>query len=542
MVSRIASIWPIGSGRAKGLIGQSVLEKQRILLSDVPDDYVRINSGLGESPPRNVVVLPVLFEEDVRAVFELASFQEFTPTHLALLEQLAESIGIVLNTISASMRTQELLKQSQSLTEELQSQQEELRETNDRLEKQAKSLRESEELLKSQREQLQQTNEELEEKAELLEQQNEEVEQKNREIERARRALQEKADQLALTSKYKSQFLANMSHELRTPLNSVLILAQMLEDNAEQNLTEKQVEFARNIHASGVDLLSLISDILDMSKIESGTVTVEASERLIRRNRAARGTHLPAACLAKGACSSESNRPPSCRPTSPPTSSVCSRSSRTCFPMPSSLRTREKSFSRCSRPSKAGASTIPCSARPAQVIAFSVRDTGVGIPADQLQIIFEPFQQVDMSSTRKYSGTGLGLSVSREIARLLGGEIRVESTPGKGSTFTLYLPDDYQPLPRPPEDQPASSPSAAGFRPESVLRQPSELAASRHGNARPTRHQNPGSPASGTGAEATAAHELNDDRRSHPKRRSRAADYRRRCTLCTHPVGDGPFP
>jgi HAMP domain-containing protein/CheY-like chemotaxis protein/signal transduction histidine kinase len=388
----------------EGLVGQCAVEKSRIWLTDVPRDYIAVSSGLGSAPPTNIVVLPILFEQQVKAVIEIASLDRFTETHLSFLDQLMESIGVVLNTIEANSRTESLLTQSQSLAQELQ-----------------------------------QTNQELAEKARLLSEQNIEVERKNREVEQAKLALEEKATQLALSSKYKSEFLANMSHELRTPLNSLLILAQQLSDNPEGNLSGKQVEFAKTIHGSGSDLLTLINDILDLSKIESGTVTLDVSEYRFSnlRNYVDRTfRHMAEAKHLGFTVDLAENLPTAVMTDTTRLQQVLKNLLSNAFKFTSHGQVALN----ISLVTSGWSSDHPNLLHADAVLAFSVNDTGVGIPGDKLQLIFEAFQQADGSTARKYGGTGLGLSISRELARLLGGEIRVESIVNTGSTFTLFLP------------------------------------------------------------------------------------------------------
>jgi HAMP domain-containing protein/CheY-like chemotaxis protein/GAF domain-containing protein len=433
----------------EALVGQAALEQKPILLTEAPDDYVRITSGLGEGAPVNLIVLPVLFEDQVMGVIELASFNRFTEIQQAFLEQLSESIGVVLNTIEANMRTEQLLDQSQQLTQELQSQseelqaqQEELQQTNKELEEQAASLKASEELLQTQQEELQQTNEELEEKAQLLEEQNRRIEIKNREIELARAAIEEKAEQLALSSRYKSEFLANMSHELRTPLNSLLILAKLLAENPDANLTEKQVEFANTIYAAGSDLLDLINDILDLSKVEAGRMDVHAGDVAIADVREfVERAFRPVADDKKLSFEVEvhgANVPPTIETDEQRLQQILKNLLSNAFKFTHeggvSLRIAVAEDEQFARGTLADAETV---------VALSVTDTGIGIPEHKLRVIFEAFQQAEGTTNRRYGGTGLGLSISREIARLVGGEIRVESTVGQGSTFTLFLPATF---------------------------------------------------------------------------------------------------
>jgi HAMP domain-containing protein/CheY-like chemotaxis protein len=417
-----------------GLVGQAAAERQRILLTEVPRDYTRIESSLGSAVPTTVIVLPVLFEGETMAVIELAAMKPFTSTHLQFLDQLTQSIGVVLNTIDATMRTEDLLKQSQQLTTELQTRQIEL----------------------------QRTNEELASKAKQLAEQNEEVERKNKEVEQARGALEEKAAELALTSKYKSEFLANMSHELRTPLNSILILGQQLADNVGGNLTARQIDFAKNIHSAGTDLLTLINDILDLSKIESGTVTVEPEELTFASLRDTIHRMFHHVAETKGLTFNIDLDPllPRALVSDPKRlQQIVKNLLSNAFKF-----TAQGSVSMSLCLATSGWSVEhPVLGQASQVVAFVVMDTGIGIAPEKQKLIFEAFQQADAGTSRKYGGTGLGLAISRELASLLGGEIRLKSIPDEGSTFTLYLPLVYtgpaqRPLPGSPTHAPNTVP------------------------------------------------------------------------------------
>ncbi len=397
-----------------GLVGQCAKEKQPIMLKNVPSSYTPIHSSLGEAQPVHIVVLPVLFEGETKAVIELAALQSFTDAHLNFLEQLTQSIGVVLNTIEATMRTEGLLQQSQQLTVELQAGQTEL----------------------------QQTNEELEQKARQLAEQNVEVERKNKEIEQARSALEEKAAELALTSKYKSEFLANMSHELRTPLNSILILGQQLSENNNGNLNDKQVDFAKNIYSAGSDLLNLINDILDLSKIESGTVSVEAEEipfASLRDSVERNFRHIADNKSLPFDLEFDPDLPRHFTTDSKRLQQIIKNLLSNAFKF-----TAHGKVSMTVRQVTGGWSVDhPVLKRAPNVIALSISDTGIGIAPEKQRLIFEAFQQADAGTSRKYGGTGLGLAISRELASLLGGEIRLSSSLGQGSTFTLYMPLHY---------------------------------------------------------------------------------------------------
>jgi signal transduction histidine kinase/CheY-like chemotaxis protein len=401
----------------QGLVGQAAVAKQRIIITEAPPEYIKISSGLGEASPANIVVLPIVFEDHVLGVVELASFSRFSDVHLAFFDQFVHTIGVAINTIIANARTEELLAESRRLAEQL-------GERSEELQRQQAELRRS--------------NAELEEKAALLVVQNREIEVQNAEIERARQALEERAEQLALSSRYKSNFLANMSHELRTPLNSLLLLAKLMWANPDGNLTAEQMEFARTIYGAGRDLLQLIDDILDLSKIEAGKMEIHQEELNVAELVDYVNVTFRHLAVEKG----------------------LEFAVLVADDVPVALATDELRLQQIIRNLLSNAIKFTSEGAVAlvvhtandlaftreelraadEIVAFSVTDTGAGIANDKLQVIFDPFQQADGTTSRKYGGTGLGLSICRDIAELLGGEIRAESRTDMGSTFTLYLP------------------------------------------------------------------------------------------------------
>ncbi len=431
----------------EGLVGQAALEKETIVLTDVPDDYIKVQSGVGAAGPTSIVVMPVLDNGEVKAVVELGAFGDLGERELRLLALVAENIGVAISTAQSRVRVNDLLEETQAQSEELQAREEELRESNDELKKQARELKESEAQLQTQQEELRQTNEELEE-------QQERIERQNVELQEAQCALEERAKELELTSRYKSEFLANMSHELRTPLNSLLILSQLLQTNKEGNLTEKQVESARTIHSGGEELLRLINDILDLSKVEAGMIefVIESVnirdlaggvERQFKNISGQRGIDFGVEV--------DEGLPATLRTDHQRVSQVLKNLLSNAFKFAEQGRvalrvSRPRSGVTFSRPELDAASTV----------AFSVSDTGVGIPEDKQAMIFEAFKQADGGTSRKFGGTGLGLSISRQFAEALGGEMQVKSQEGKGSEFTLFLPES------PPVDIPDKSEDTAG--------------------------------------------------------------------------------
>lgn len=440
----------------EGLVGQAALERQSILITDLPPTYIHIQSGLGESVPANVLVVPLIFEDSLKGVVEIGSLHALSELQQTFISQVSHAIALAINTAESRAKMQVLLEQTQTQTEELQTQTEELQ-------TQAEELQ-------TQQEELHQTNEELETKTQDLERQKEEIRQKNADLEKTKQEIEQKAKELEIASKYKSEFLANMSHELRTPLNSMLILAQMLAENRGQNLTEKQTEYAQTIYSAGSDLLTLINDILDLSKVEAGKIELYPEEIELQKfvdSIQTKFQHIADNKVLQFTIEIDEKTP-----------ATLYTDNQRLRQIVTNLLSNAFKFT-----DKGGVTLKIAPATPnefltknqlvaEELLVFQVEDTGIGIAEDKQLLIFEAFQQAEGGTSRRYGGTGLGLSISRQLAKLLKGKIQLSSQPGKGSTFTLYLPLKYPATSPTTTNTPDESPSLFSRKPSATAIEP----------------------------------------------------------------------
>ncbi|MFJ5563410.1 ATP-binding protein [Lysinibacillus xylanilyticus] len=401
----------------QGLIGQCALEKKILIYNDIPEDFRLIGTSLGEVPPKSIFIVPIIFENDVIAVVELATMTGFNEQQQRLVKQVIETFGLTINSVLGRMEIVRLLNESRAMTEELQMQSEELQ---------------------AQSEELQMQTEELTVINEQLEERTNEAELKTRELEQAKRELEESAEQLLLNSNYKSEFLANMSHELRTPLNSILILSEMLAENSQSNLSDEEAEFAKVIHSSGEDLLALINDILDLSKVEAGKLDISFDEMNMSEVPVQIEQTFAPVTTKKNLqfhISKEKN-----------VTDIFFTDEKRFKQILKNLLSNAFKFTEQGSVNleikQLGQEQLTNNMQDlsADWLEITVTDTGIGIPKDKHQLIFESFQQADGAIVRKYGGTGLGLSICKELARLLGGWISLQSEEGQGSTFTLTIP------------------------------------------------------------------------------------------------------
>jgi tubulin-specific chaperone A len=425
--------------QGEDLVGQAALGKKHILLTNYPDDSININSGLVEATPKHILIYPLILDNTVRGVVELGSFHEFNNIHLIFLEQVAEGIAIALNTVISRKRTEVLLEQTQQQAEELQAREVALRQSNEELEENAIALKESESRLQAQQEELRQINEELEKQKKY-------VEKKNKDLKDARVVIEARAQDLEQSSKYKSEFLANMSHELRTPLNSILLLSRLLADNKDDSLSEDQVESVQSINSSGNDLLELINDVLDLSKVESGKTDLQIEDMYLQdfcNNIKRNFQHVAKEKRLNFNIEITDGLPKYILTDEQRVEQIVKNFLSNAFKF-----TSEGSISlRISHPNELSGNAIDLSKSKSdqtKTVLISVIDTGIGIPEEKQGVIFEAFKQADGTTSRKYGGTGLGLSISKELAKLLNGNIYMKSTCGKGSTFTLCLPETFK--------------------------------------------------------------------------------------------------